>query len=186
MPAVGLAVGTLAAMGSDRVARPSARYQGAPGWATDAILGAFYEVYNELGAGFLESVYEAAMAIVLSQMRIDVQRQAQVGVRFRDTVIGSFRIDLLVGSRVAVEVKAAKTLDPAHEAQLLNYLRATDLEVGLLLNFGARPEFKRLVYSNDRKRARQAASDGAAENKRNWPQMNADPTTGGPSSTAGP
>jgi hypothetical protein len=85
-------------------------------------------------------------------------------------VIGSFRIELVVGSRVAVEIKAAKTLDPAHEAQLLNYLRATDLEVGLLLNFGARPEFKRLAYSNDRKRA-------AADPKGNRPQMNADPTT---------
>ena len=141
-------------MSSDRVVRPTAGYQGAPGWATDAILSAFYEVYNELGAGFLESVYEAAMAIVLGTMRIDVERQAQVGVRFRDAVIGSFRIDLVVGSRVAVEIKAAKTVDPAHEAQLLNYLRATDLEVGLLLNFGARPEFKRLAYSNDRKRTR--------------------------------
>jgi GxxExxY protein len=173
-------------MSSDQGIGSGTHYQGAPGWATDAILGAFYEVYNELGAGFLESVYEAAMAIVLGTMRIHVERQAQVGVRFRSAVIGSFRIDLIVGSRVAVEIKAAKTLDPAHEAQLLNYLRATDLEVGLLLNFGARPEFKRLVYSNDRKRSRQAVCGGAAENKGNRPQMNADPTTGRPSPTSGP
>jgi GxxExxY protein len=151
-------------MSPDPVVKPSARHNGAQGWATDAILGAFYEVYNELGAGFLESVYEAAMSIVLGTMRIEVERQAQVAVRFRGGVIGSFKIDLLVGSRVAVEIKAAKTLDRAHEAQLLNYLRATDLEVGLLLNFGERPDFKRLAYSNDRKRPLQT---DAADRKDN-------------------
>jgi GxxExxY protein len=141
------------------VVKPSPHYEGAPGWATDAILGAFYQVYNELGTGFLESVYEIAMSIVLGAMRIDVERQARVAVRFRGSVIGSFRIDLLVASRVAVEIKAAKTLDRSHEAQLLNYLRATDLEVGLLLNFGERPDFKRFAYSNDRKRTLEAAAD---------------------------
>jgi GxxExxY protein len=127
-------------------------------------LVAFYRVYNELGTGFLESVYEAAMAMVLGTMGVGVERQAPVSVRFRGRVIGSFKIDLLVESRVAVELKASRTIDRSHEAQLLNYLRASDLEVGLLLNFGEQPSFKRLAYSNDRKRAPEA-STGAADDQ---------------------
>jgi GxxExxY protein len=127
------------------------RYDGALRWASDAVLGAFYRVYNELGTGFLESVYEAAMVVVLRGMRIHVERQAPVSVHFRGTIIGSFKIDLLVECAIAVELKASRKLDSAHEAQLLNYLRASDLEVGLLLNFGDRPSFKRLAYSNERK-----------------------------------
>jgi GxxExxY protein len=122
------------------------------------VLGAFYRVYNELGTGFLESVYEAAMVVVLDSMGIRVERQAPVSVHFRGTIIGSFKIDLLVESAIAVELKASRTLDSAHEAQLLNYLRASDLEVGLLLNFGDRPSFKRLAYSNRRKVRRQAGA----------------------------
>jgi GxxExxY protein len=132
-------------------AEPGARYDGALRWASEAVLAAFYRVYNELGTGFLESVYEAAMAIVLGAMGIHVERQAAVSVDFRGSIIGSFRIDLLVESALAVELKASRTLDRVHEAQLLNYLRASELEVGLLLNFGERPAFKRLVYSNARK-----------------------------------
>ena len=126
-------------------------YDGCLRWASDAILGAFYAVHRELGSGFLDSVYEAAMAIALGDMGIHVERQAPVAVSFRGSRIGSFRIDLLVESAVAVELKAARSLEPAHEAQLLNYLRASELEVGLVLNFGERPSFKRLAYSNERK-----------------------------------
>jgi GxxExxY protein len=129
------------------------RYDGALRWASEAVLAAFYRVYNELGTGFLESVYEAALAIVLGSMGLHVERQAPVSVHFRGSVIGSFRIDLLVESAIAVELKASRMLDRAHEAQLLNYLRASELEVGLLLNFGEQPSFKRLAYSNERKRA---------------------------------
>jgi GxxExxY protein len=149
------------------------RYEGALRWATEAVLGAFYRVYNELGTGFLESVYEAAMMVVLDSMGMRAERQAPVSVYFRGTIIGSFKIDLLVESRIAVELKASRALNPAHEAQLLNYLRASDLEVGLLLNFGERPSFKRLVYSNRRKRPtqREPPHDVGRRN-------DADPTTG--------
>jgi GxxExxY protein len=134
--------------------------------ATDAILGAFYQVNNELGTGFLESVYEAAMSVVLGTIGLEAERQAPVRVRFRGTVIGTFKIDLLVESTVAVELKASKTLDPAHTAQLLNYLRASDLEVGLLINFGERPEFRRFAYSNERKRAQRLAPEAAADQQK--------------------
>ena len=126
-------------------------YDGALRWASDAILGAFYTVHRELGSGFIEAIYEAAMAMVLGDMGIHVERQAPVSVCFRGSRLGSFRIDLLVESAVAVELKACRSLEPAHEAQLLNYLRASELEVGLVLNFGERPSFKRLAYSNERK-----------------------------------
>ncbi len=126
-------------------------YDGSLRWASEAILGAFYAVYRELGTGFLESVYEAAMGIVLDDMGLHVERQAPVSVRFRGSTIGSFRIDLLVESAVAVELKACRSLESAHQAQLLNYLRASELEIGLVLNFGEQPTFKRLAYSNKRK-----------------------------------
>jgi GxxExxY protein len=138
----------------------TSRYDGALRWASEAVLAAFYQVYNELGPGFLESVYEAAVSMVLGNMGIHVERQAPVSVRFRGSIIGSFRIDLLVESAVAVELKASRALDRAHEAQLLNYLRASELEVGLLLNFGDKPSFKRMAYSNQRKTRPQVDADG--------------------------
>ncbi len=119
---------------------------------TGAILHAFYDVYNELGQGFLESVYQNAMAIVLSSNGYRVDQKFSVPVWFRGCNVGNFEGDLLVEGRVIVELKAARMIDPAHEAQLLNYLRATDVEVGLLLNFGPEPKFRRLAYDNTRKR----------------------------------
>lgn len=123
---------------------------------TQRVIGVFYDVYNELGCGFLESVYEESMAVAMRQAGLNVQTQFPVNVWFRGSVVGEFRADLLVENSVFVELKAARCLDPAHEAQLLNYLRATEIEVGLLLNFGPKPEFKRLVYENSRKQARAA------------------------------
>jgi GxxExxY protein len=162
---------TSEAMTTDAKHDSTIRYEGALRWATEAVLGAFYRVSNELGTGFLESVYEAAMVVVLDSMGIRVERQAPVNVRFRGTLIGSFKIDLLVESAIAVELKAGRTLDSAHESQLLNYLRASDLEIGLLLNFGERPSFKRLAYSNRRKLRGQAGVGDVG--RRN----DADPTT---------
>ncbi len=118
---------------------------------TARVIGVFYEVYNELGHGFLESVYEGALEIALRQAGLGVLRQSPIEVRFRGIVVGEFRADLIVEGRVVVELKAAKSIDPAHEAQVLNYLRATPIEVGLLLNFGPKPEFKRFAYDNARK-----------------------------------
>jgi GxxExxY protein len=119
---------------------------------TRKIIGVFYDVYNELGHGFLESVYEAAMLIALREAGLKVETQVSIAVYFRGNRVGDFRADLMVESAVLLELKAARALDPSHEAQLLNYLRATEIEVGLLLNFGVKPEFKRLAFHNERKR----------------------------------
>ena len=119
---------------------------------TQAIIQVFYEVYNELGHGFLESVYEEAMDLALKDKGVEVKHQHPLPVWFRSKRIGDFRADLLVADAVIVELKAARALEPVHEAQLLNYLRASDLEVGLLLNFGPTPKIKRLVFGNDKKR----------------------------------
>jgi len=118
---------------------------------TNIILRSFYEVYNELGDGFLESVYENALYIVLTEYGLCVERQKGINVFFRGTMIGDFKTDLIVDKKVIIELKAVRALDSAHEAQLINYLKATNIEVGLLLNFGRKPEFKRFVYDNNRK-----------------------------------
>ena len=118
---------------------------------TDIILRSFYEVYNELGDGFLESVYENALYIVLTGYGLYVERQKDIPVFFRGNIMGDFKADLIVNGKVIVELKAVRILDPAHEAQLINYLKATDIEVGLLLNFGRKTEFKRFAYDNKRK-----------------------------------
>ena len=130
---------------------------------TDVILKSFYEVYNELGDGFLESVYENALAIVLCGNGLNVERQKDISVFFRRVVIGNFKADLVVDEKVIVELKAVRSLDPTHEAQLINYLKATTIEVGLLLNFGRKPEFKRFVYDNVRKNIREIPRTSAAE-----------------------
>ena len=116
------------------------------GETTDAILAAFYEVYNELGGGFIESIYETALCLVLRQKGLRLERQPAVPVRFRGEVIGDFRLDLVVEGRVVVETKAVAQLQPVHEVQLVNYLKATGLPVGLLLNFGPKPQFPRKVF----------------------------------------
>jgi GxxExxY protein len=118
---------------------------------TETIIGVFYEVYNELGHGFLESVYEKAFEIALTSKGLNVLRQIQVPVWFRGQKVGDFVADILVNKSVLLELKAARMLDSAHEAQLLNYLRATEIEVGMLFNFGIKPEFRRLVFENTRK-----------------------------------
>ena len=118
---------------------------------TDIILRSFYEVYNELGDGFLESVYESALYIVITGYELCVERQKDISVFFRGKTIGDFKADLIVNEKVIVELKAVRTLAPEHEAQLINYLKATNIEVGLLLNFGRKPEFKRFIFDNKRK-----------------------------------
>jgi len=118
---------------------------------TDIILRSFYEAYNELGDGFLESVYESALYIVMTGYGLCVEKQKDISVFFRGKVIGDFKADLIVNEKVIIELKAVHALAPAHEAQLINYLKATNIEVGLLLNFGRKPEFKRFIYDNKRK-----------------------------------
>ena len=114
---------------------------------TKQVIGGFYETYNELGHGFLESVYETALAIRLRERGLHVVTQVPIEVRFHGHVVGEFRADMLVEERVLVEVKAVGFLIPTHEAQLLNYLKATRIQVGLLFNFGPRPQFRRRVFS---------------------------------------
>jgi len=121
---------------------------------TEKIIGLFYDVYNELGYGFLESVYEQALLIALRQAGLDVEAQVEIPVRFRGLEVGNYKADLQVDRKVLIELKAARSLEKAHEAQILNYLKATNIEVGLLLNFGERPQFRRFVFDNERKKIR--------------------------------
>ena len=121
---------------------------------TRRIIGAFFEVYKRLGGGFAESVYEEALARELEEGGMAVDRQAQIPVHYRGEPVGRFRSDIVVNDAVLIEIKAREELYSVHRAQLLNYLRATSLEIGLLFNFGPRPQFKRLVFSNSRKKGR--------------------------------
>jgi GxxExxY protein len=121
------------------------------GSLTDQILGVFYDVYNELGHGFLESVYQRALVIALESAGLKVFSRVAIPVWFRGYQVGNFVGDVLVENCVLLELKAARMLDSSHRAQLMNYLRATEIEVGLLLNFGERPEFKRVVFDNLKK-----------------------------------
>lgn len=120
---------------------------------TNKIIGAFYKVYGVLGYGFLEKVYENALAIELRSMGLTVEQQEEhpIVVRYAGQVVGQYYPDLVAEGLVIVEIKAVRELAPEHEAQLLNYLKATDIEVGLLLNFGPKPQVKRKVYDNERK-----------------------------------
>jgi GxxExxY protein len=118
---------------------------------TDDGLKAFFHVYNALGYGFLEKVYENSMIIALRGTGHTVKQQQPIQVQFEGSLVGEYFADLLVDDRVIVELKAAEALAKEHEAQLLNYLKATNFEVGLLLNFGKKPEFKRRIFSNSNK-----------------------------------
>jgi len=118
---------------------------------TQKIIKIFYRVYNNLGYGFLEKVYENAMMIEFKKEGIFAVAQFGIKVFYEGEVIGEYYADILVDNKVIVEIKAAKHLVEENEAQLLNYLKATDIEVGLLLNFGIKPEFKRKAFDNLRK-----------------------------------
>src|SRR5580698_2550054 len=121
---------------------------------SELIIGVLYEVYNELGFGFLESVYRKSLHLALSERGLSVEAEVPVPVMFRGVNVGDFRADLLVNKCILLELKTAETIIIAHEAQLLNYLRATSLELGLILNFGPKAQIRRLLYDNDRKRAK--------------------------------
>jgi len=118
---------------------------------TEKIIKIFYKVYNKLGYGFLEKVYENAMIIEFRREKVPAISQSSIKVFYENKIVGEYFADILVDDKVIVEIKAARTLALEHEAQLLNYLKATDFEVGLLLNFGPKPEIKRKVFDNSRK-----------------------------------
>ena len=118
---------------------------------TSDIIAAFYTVYNALGYGFLEKVYENALAIELSKRGHTVKQQIPVQVFYVGRAVGEYFVDMLIDDKVIVELKAAEEIAKGHEAQLINYLKATKIQVGLLLNFGPKPEFKRKIFTGTNK-----------------------------------
>ena len=118
---------------------------------TDKIIACFYQVYNDLGYGFLERVYQNALYFALVDEGLDCETEKSIKVYHNKRVVGDYRADILVENSVLLELKANEELSSANEKQLINYLKATEIEVGLLLNFGKKPQFKRKVFSNKNK-----------------------------------
>ena len=118
---------------------------------TEEIIKIFYKVYNTLGYGFLEKIYENAMMIEFRKSGIPAEELSPIEVTYEGEVVGGHTADIIVDNKVIIELKAAKKIAEDHHAQLLNYLKATDIEVGLLLNFGPKPEISRKVFDNHRK-----------------------------------
>jgi GxxExxY protein len=118
---------------------------------SDKIIKCFYEVYNILGYGFLEKVYESALFNELKISGLNCERQKKIDVYYKATLVGEYYADIIVEDKIILELKAAEAICEEHEFQLINYLKATNVEVGLLLNFGKKPEIKRKIFTNDRK-----------------------------------
>ena len=114
---------------------------------TEKIIGAFYKVYNTLGYGFLEKVYENAMIVELKKIGLNVKQQENIKVFYEDIEVGSYFADLIIEDKIILELKCWQSLREEHRNQLINYLKATNIEVGLLLNFGKKSEFKRVVFT---------------------------------------
>jgi GxxExxY protein len=130
---------------------------------TEKVIGVFFEVYNELGGGFLESVYQQALRVALMQAGLRVAVEVPVPVYFRGEVVGNFRADVVVDECVLLELKAISGFDGAHDAQVLHYLRATKFEVGLLLNFGPKPQFRRFILEEEKKKIRVIPRESVVE-----------------------
>ena len=122
---------------------------------TENLIRIFYDVYNELGHGFLEKVYQNAMYIELKSRGYDVMPQKQIKVHYKGNEVGEYYSDLIINDLIIIELKAKECLLEEHEAQLVNYLRATDKEVGLLMNFGVKAQFIRKIFTNDQKKLKQ-------------------------------
>jgi GxxExxY protein len=118
---------------------------------TEKIIKAYYKVYNTLGYGFLEKVYENSMLIELRKMGLNAHKQLAINVYYEGELVGEYKADIIIVDKVILELKASESLCEQDEAQLVNYLRATEIEVGLLLNFGLKPQFKRKIFTNDKK-----------------------------------
>ena len=118
---------------------------------TDEILHAFYQVHYKLGFGFLENVYKNALYLEMKDLGLKCETEKAINVYYKQKVVGVFYADIIVEGKVILELKAVESICKEHEYQLVNYLKACDLEVGLLLNFGKRAELKRVIYTNDRK-----------------------------------
>jgi GxxExxY protein len=130
---------------------------------TEKVIGVFFEAYNELGGGFLESVYQQALRIALMQAGLRVAVEVPIPVYFRGEVVGNFRADVVVDECVLLELKAISGFDGAHDGQVLHYLRATRFEVGLLLNFGPKPQFRRFILEEEKKNIRVIPRESAVE-----------------------
>ena len=118
---------------------------------SNKIIKCFYNVYNELGFGFLEKVYQNALFFELVKAGLYCEAQKQIKVYYKKSVVGEYYADIIVNNTIILELKAAENLIEEHELQLINYLKATDIEIGLLLNFGKKPEIRRKIFTNDRK-----------------------------------
>ncbi len=121
---------------------------------TEQIIKIFYKVYNTLGYGFLEKVYENAMFYELDKNGFFSEKQKRLDVFYEDQKVGIYFPDIIVDGKIIIELKASETLAEANEFQLINYLKATDIELGLLLNFGKTPEIKRKIFLNENKKNR--------------------------------
>lgn len=119
---------------------------------TEPIIKAYYDVYNGLGYGFLEKVYQNAMLLELKEKGFTVEAQKKIQVHYKETVVGEYFADILVNNTIILELKSCESLAPEHETQLLNYLLATEFEVGILFNFGKKAAFRRKIYTNDQKK----------------------------------
>ena len=119
---------------------------------TSRIISGFYKVYNTLGFGFLEKVYENAFKIELEKIGFIVERQKPINVYYNEIPVGEYYADLIVDNKIILELKAVESLIKEHELQLINYLKATEMELGLLLNFGRKPEIKRKIFMNENKK----------------------------------
>ena len=118
---------------------------------TDIILKSYYKVFNNLGYGFLEKVYENALFYELKKQGLVCEKQKPIKVYYDEIQVGEYYADIIVNECIIIELKAAESLAEEHEFQLINYLKATDIEVGLLLNFGKNPQFKRKIFTNNKK-----------------------------------
>jgi GxxExxY protein len=127
------------------------KFEGKYSDLTGKILGCFFQVHKELGYGFSEKVYENALAILMRENGLTVEQQVRLQVYYHNQTVGEYIADMVINEVVLLELKATEKLIDDHAAQLLNYLKATNIEVGLLLNFGPTAEFRRKVYDNERK-----------------------------------
>jgi len=127
------------------------KFEGKHSDLTGKILGAFFQLHKEIGFGFSEKVYQAALAILLEELGMVVEQQKPIKVYFHKKVVGEYVADMVVNGVVLLELKSVEKLTDVHSAQLLNYLKSTEIEVGLLLNFGPEAEFRRKIYDNSRK-----------------------------------
>ena len=119
---------------------------------TDQAIKAFYKVYNTLGFGFLERVYQNALFIELRNLGLQCETQKQIKVNYEGYEVGVYYPDIIVNDLLILELKAAESVAEEHELQLINYLKATEIEIGLLLNFGKKPEIRRKIFTNDKKK----------------------------------